>query len=211
MSLKERIIEKSVLLFNEKGFFNVSIQEIAKSLEISPGNLTYHFPKKEHLLELIQQRIIDRPGKPIMPGDRAPDLRHLEAIFKEFFAVQREFSFFFTNLPYLQHEYPGILSQYEAVSLQRLNEARTLVDAYVRSGWLKYEDDVVNHETLIKNIWISNTFWQLQSALLGGRNEFEEAMYHVWSTLLPYLTDQGLQEYYQINAIQKQKNSNGRT
>lgn len=47
---KERIITEAIKLFNEKGYSNVSLREIAKAANTTIGNLTYHFPQKENLL-----------------------------------------------------------------------------------------------------------------------------------------------------------------
>ena len=45
-----------MLLFNEKGVDQVSALEISQKLNISYGNLTYHFKKKEEIvLSLYQQ------------------------------------------------------------------------------------------------------------------------------------------------------------
>ena len=59
---KTKIVLKAVELFNEKGFSNVSFLKIAQSLSLSPGNLTYHFPKKDDLMNAvylhIQQEIL---------------------------------------------------------------------------------------------------------------------------------------------------------
>ena len=45
------IIHNAYALFMQKGFFNVSMREIAGTLGISVGNLTYHFKSKEELAE----------------------------------------------------------------------------------------------------------------------------------------------------------------
>jgi AcrR family transcriptional regulator len=45
-----RIIKCSIELFNRKGLRNVAIERIAAGLKISPGNLTYHFPRKQQLI-----------------------------------------------------------------------------------------------------------------------------------------------------------------
>ncbi|MCD7809472.1 MAG: TetR/AcrR family transcriptional regulator, partial [Erysipelotrichaceae bacterium] len=50
MSKKELIQETALKLFNEKGYNNVSLREIAKEANTTIGNLTYHFPQKEDLL-----------------------------------------------------------------------------------------------------------------------------------------------------------------
>ncbi len=53
MNTRERILHKAMELFNQSGMYNTGVREIARSLEISPGNLSYHFARKEDLLMAI--------------------------------------------------------------------------------------------------------------------------------------------------------------
>lgn len=46
----QRILEHARHAFNERGVMNVGIREIARDLDLSPGNLSYHFPTKEALI-----------------------------------------------------------------------------------------------------------------------------------------------------------------
>lgn len=50
---KAEIIQVACKLFFEKGYSATSPKLIASELNISPGNLTYHFPTKEHLLSVM--------------------------------------------------------------------------------------------------------------------------------------------------------------
>ena len=50
---KNEIIQVACELFFEKGYSATSPKLIAAELGISPGNLTYYFPTKEHLLSVV--------------------------------------------------------------------------------------------------------------------------------------------------------------
>ena len=47
---REKIVEHAILVFNKEGLQHVTIDDIAVSLKLSPGNLTYHFKRKRDLL-----------------------------------------------------------------------------------------------------------------------------------------------------------------
>ncbi|MFJ3482732.1 TetR/AcrR family transcriptional regulator [Pseudomonas sp. NPDC090202] len=56
MKTRDRILECALQLFNRQGEPNVSTLEIANELEISPGNLYYHFHGKEPLVMELFER-----------------------------------------------------------------------------------------------------------------------------------------------------------
>lgn len=45
--------------FLEKGYSNSSVKVICRELNISPGNLTFHFPTKDHLLAALVELLCD--------------------------------------------------------------------------------------------------------------------------------------------------------
>ena len=58
-STKNKIIRVSTAMFLEVGYSKTSPQMIAKELGISTGNLTYYYPTKEHLLEVLVKMLCD--------------------------------------------------------------------------------------------------------------------------------------------------------
>ncbi|MBQ5312544.1 MAG: TetR/AcrR family transcriptional regulator, partial [Oscillospiraceae bacterium] len=53
ITTKNEIIQVACENFFERGYSATSPKLIASELGISPGNLTYHFPTKEHLLTVV--------------------------------------------------------------------------------------------------------------------------------------------------------------
>lgn len=52
------IIRVAAKLFIENGYSKTTVKEISNALEISPGNVTFYFPTKEHMLmELVDDLI----------------------------------------------------------------------------------------------------------------------------------------------------------
>lgn len=57
---KKRIVEAALSAFNEQGFGHVTTAELAGRLDMSEGNLWYHYKTKAELLTEIQQEFIVR-------------------------------------------------------------------------------------------------------------------------------------------------------
>jgi len=54
---KAEIIAEATEQFLKKGYSATTVSAIAKALTMSPGNLTFHFPTKEHLLSVLTDKL----------------------------------------------------------------------------------------------------------------------------------------------------------
>ena len=56
---KEKILDRSLELFATKGYFNCSMEDIAKAVDIKKPSLYFHYPSKESIFQAVFQRILD--------------------------------------------------------------------------------------------------------------------------------------------------------
>ena len=194
---RSEIVRKSVELFNTRGFFKVTIKEIADAMGISPGNLTYHFKKKENLLEAIQAQLLEDTDGIMVPAGQEITLAHFQEMFEKFFLVQKSYRFYFIEIIYLLEEYPEITKAYRDRTSNRFSDARKLVDYYIMTGRLKPENEKHDYDDMVHSLWMVNTFWTLGTVLAGdfGGDRFASPINSLWKMLAPYLTEKGLAEY----------------
>ncbi|WP_395751370.1 TetR family transcriptional regulator [Prosthecobacter sp.] len=57
---RDRIVETADRLFYEKGFEYISVGDIADAVEITRGNLTFHFKTRDDVLEAVIERRMGR-------------------------------------------------------------------------------------------------------------------------------------------------------
>jgi len=93
MQTKEKILSCAQALFRERGYNGVSLRDVAEAAGLSIGNLTYHFPKKESLVEAL---FAVSAGQAQLP-DRLETPADFTTFFRHVLAVQRRAAFYFDS------------------------------------------------------------------------------------------------------------------
>lgn len=110
---KGDIIACARRLFEAQGYNGVSMRDIAKALDISVGNLTYHFKKKEALIEAILLAPEISQEKPPAPQT----LSQLRDYFLHSLEVQQTYAFYFDSYHQLAQTSP-VLAQIQQKMLE---------------------------------------------------------------------------------------------
>ena len=188
---KELIRNTARELFNERGYRAVSMRNIADALGISVGNLTYHYPHKELLMEAIMDAelgTIPAPSGPGLPGLN----RLLERMLESFFETP-----FYFNDPALYSSVPR-LQERHAASVEALSYVlRDAISSCTRLGLFVPElsDSLLDHVTHL--LMLSHTGWAQHNATWPSSYfiPIEDMMKTQWAVLAPYLTPAGRAEY----------------
>ena len=83
---KLEIIDCAARLFLSNGYSNITIKEICAELDMSPGNLTYHYPTKEHLLASMVKLLCEYQFK-VMEEEAQEGISSVLAVCLELVAI----------------------------------------------------------------------------------------------------------------------------
>ena len=201
MKTNEKIVDKALTLFNEKGVDQVSSLEISQSLNISYGNLTYHYKKKDDIVLALyaqmQQSLdtsINRLVQCIFEETFYPKLVN------EIFDVIWNYRFIYLNINSLMNQFEFICESeksYYATRIKILNRAKKYL---IQEGYLKPEINN-NYESLIQNLNMILYAWITDAKLFYEGDEDKKIDIYVslfYNVALTHVTEKGLKRYRQI-------------
>ena len=197
VSTRERILCASLQLFNEQGERNVSTNHIAAHLDISPGNLYYHFKNKQAIIYALfgqyQKRVLNILQVPedrqLQPMDK---LNYLQGVFKGLW----DFRFLHRDMEHLLLSDPQLHGHYRAFFRTCESRVREIFRGLGRAGILDVtEEDIID---LALNTWIIVTSWFsfLLCNLLSDESQtispelLQGGIYQVFTLERPYLTEE---------------------
>ena len=192
MKTRERILECTLMLFNNQGEPNVTTLQIANELEISPGNLYYHFHGKEPLILGLFERFEDELTPLLDPPD---DLRLSPEDYWLFLhlIVERmaHYRFVFQDLSNLAGRLPKL-----ARGVRNLLDAikRTLASLLANlkaQGLLVSDTPALGH--LVEQITLTLVFSLDYQRIIGQRGQTGVVVYQVIMLVAPHLEDESRQ------------------
>ena len=191
---KEKIIETSIKLFNEKGCLNTSTRHIADELGISVGNLYYHFKNKEDILIEIFINYVNIIFKEINAIDYEKDEMFL---LKDFLLNNLEtdikYRFLRFKLNLLLISFPKFKNIMEEQLQNEIEMLKKLLNHQIFYGYIRTMDEN-EMNFLVSNSWIiainNLSYWNLLSNdLIENAKKGSLNLYYF---IKPYLTQKSL-------------------
>ncbi len=187
---RERILETSLLLFNRFGEPNITTADIADEMEISPGNLYYHFRNKDEIIaELFAafERRLD--GLLAVPVGRAVNVEDLWLLLHLLFEVMWDYRFFYRDLEELLSRNRKLRSRFALIVRRDQATVIELCRGMVAAGTMHASEREI--ATLSENIALVATYWISYQKLCAERDakaiSLDRAAYQVLSLISPFL------------------------
>ena len=197
MKTRDKIILASLELFNEKGERNVTTNHIAAFLNISPGNLYYHFRNKSDIIYEIfleYEKLVDHYLQ--IPTDRPLSLDDMVFYLESVFDGLWSYRFFHRDLEYLLDSDTRLRRDYRSFTLRCLAAIRCILDGLVEGKVIHLQSDAMR-DAMSLNVWLVITNWMafLKTAHAGEdnaaitREQLKQGIYQVLTLEVPYLTE----------------------
>ncbi len=187
---RQRILDMALALFNADGEPNVTTNRIADEMDISPGNLHYHFRTKQDLIESLFSAFETRMLELLGPvDDQQPDIEDIWLFLHLVFETIVEYRFLYRDLTELCSRQRSIQQRFRGILKLSLETAQSLLDGLRRAGQLEASDTELNG--VVRNIVLISTFWLAFDAVLerDGQANPNRAAWQVMSLVAPYLVD----------------------
>ncbi|HBS80009.1 MAG: TetR family transcriptional regulator [Pseudomonas sp.] len=155
---RERILQASLELFNAQGERSVTTNHIAAHLEISPGNLYYHFRNKQAIIaELFDRYEGAVDGFLQLPEGRAVTMEDKTFYLESLLSAMWDYRFLHRDLEHLLDGDEALAERYRSFAESHLRVARRIYGGFVDAGLLHMTEAQV--EAVALNAWIVVTSW----------------------------------------------------
>jgi AcrR family transcriptional regulator len=155
---RERILKVSLALFNHQGETNVTTGHIADELNISPGNLYYHFRNKDEIIHYLfaefEQAMELAPNEVTDAASAMEDMwLYLHLMFERIWAYR----FLYRNLDDLLARDSKLKSHFNIIIGHKRDAMVALCHALITAKAMKAADDEIH--ALAENVLVVATYW----------------------------------------------------
>ncbi|WP_413285367.1 TetR/AcrR family transcriptional regulator [Vibrio sp. MA40-2] len=198
MKTRDKIVLASLELFNDHGERNITTNHIAAHIEISPGNLYYHFRNKQEIVrdifECYSTELLER-FSPVESGEESLVLlkRYLDSIF----TLMWKYRFFYANLPEILQRDEILHERYLSVQDKLHNNLEAIFDGFVELKLL----DVDKQEaiSLVTTLHLVASSWLGYRSAMSLKTEITEKIIHegvlqMIAVVKPHTTQMGREQ-----------------
>ena len=188
---RERILDAALALFNRLGEPHVTTAVIADELNISPGNLYYHFRNKDEIIaELFAgfERRLD--ALLVSPERRSAGVEDLWFLLHLLFEAMWDHRFLFRDLDEILSRNRKLASRFALIMRRGSRTVIELCRGLVATGAMEASEREI--AALADNVGLVATYWISYQKISAGEGpadavSLDRAAYQVLSLIAPFL------------------------
>jgi AcrR family transcriptional regulator len=192
----ERILEVTLDLFNRFGEPNVSTTLISAELNISPGNLYYHYPAKDELINALFDRYEKSLGEILAAADGVENVEDAWLFFHMLFELIWNYRFLYRDLNDLLSKNRRLETHFQFVLKNKQRAMHALLDGLARNGAVRITGaeaaPTATSMVVVVTYWLSFEYVREPRKALEPESAaaaMGRGGYHALSLLAPHLDD----------------------
>jgi AcrR family transcriptional regulator len=191
----EKILLISLDLFNSEGERNITSVDIANELDISPGNLYYHYKGKDEIVNaLVDSYVIKMNAIPHSSGAQSSSQN--EDFYKYLFyclETMHLFRFLFQNIAELSTQYPAINNKLQRLAQFQRQYLRKSLSGQQQDGTLggTTADIDLLLDIISLTLFQSLNYYQMQGDSLSNPDIVYRTLMTIYFSLQPYYQEHG--------------------
>ena len=193
----QRILEAALDLFNRFGEPNVSTTLVAGELNISPGNLYYHYPAKDELINRLYEGYETELLELLHASEGVHDVEDAWFFLHSLFELIWRYRFLYRDLNDLLSKNRRLETHFQFVLKNKNKAVQHVLDGLGRGNAMKIDQRDV--EPVATAMVVVLTYWLSFEYVRDPRRALEpesagaallRGAFHVLSLLLPYLASE---------------------
>ena len=188
---RQRILDAALAMFNSQGEPHVTTNHIADELEISPGNLYYHFRNKDDIIEQLFAGYEQRMDTALLaPSGRLPGLEDVWLQLHLVFECIWDYRFLYRDLLEILSRNRRLRIRFARILKRADEQAHQVMRGLVQAGVMRASADEV--DAAATNILVIATFWLNYAAARGDKDErasIRDGIVQVMMLIAPFLRD----------------------
>ncbi|SHM56625.1 transcriptional regulator, TetR family [Chitinophaga jiangningensis] len=197
MTTKEKILAAALKLYNEQGTDAITIRHIAKEINISHGNLQYHYKNTEEIILALFNQLAAAMDDAMAKAEAVtvPSFRQFLHDTEAFFDIAYHYRFIFLHFVAIIQKVPEIKTRYNNMDALREIQFNRIFKAYRNLGIFRNDIPEQVWKDLIPQIYIYADFWLAHNEIktgLKGKKAIKHYVNISTSLFYPYLTPKGI-------------------
>ena len=167
---RRRILDTALAMFNAQGEPHVTTNHIADELEISPGNLYYHFRNKDDIIEHLFARYEERMDAALeLPSARLPGLEDIWLQLHLVFECIWDYRFLYRDLIEILSRSRRLRLRFARILRRADDSVQAVFQGLAQAGAMRATAQELGG--IATNVLVVATFWLNYAAARGEKDE----------------------------------------
>jgi AcrR family transcriptional regulator len=207
MNTREKILDRALEMFNERGIEYVGLRELAAVLGIRVSNITYYFPTKDDLVHQLSQELSRRNSQIIVDNENITMKGFLDMM-RRVFENHHHFRSLLRSFVHIMTQNKLVLASYKKTQEVRRSTIASNFRSLVANGYLKVENEdelkfLVSMLAMISRYWLSEV--AVFSNHFSKEQQINQYLLMITNLVSPYASAKAKKEIVMFLAAPQKK------